>query len=100
MELVTLPAAVLRLWAIMDRLTPVRNRRFAAARGFCAAAGALGPVKLQRNAAITAQGFLPGKLTWPGDQRTVFSRQDFLSFQSFFLLSPHPQLLLLGKGRE
>jgi len=73
MELVTLSAANLRLRAIMVRLLPVRNRRFAAARGLCAAMGALGSVKLQGNAAITAQGFLPGNLTWTaGSERSFF----------------------------
>jgi hypothetical protein len=57
-ELATLYAAVLRLGAARDRLLPVRNRWFPAARGLCAAMGALGFVKLQGNAAITAQGFV------------------------------------------
>ena len=58
MELATLSAAVLRLRAIMDRLLPVPNRRFAATRGLGAAVGALATVKLQRNAAIAAQGLI------------------------------------------
>jgi hypothetical protein len=56
MELDTLSAAVLRLGAIMDRLLPVRNRPCAAARGLCAAMGALDFEKFQRKSAITAQG--------------------------------------------
>jgi hypothetical protein len=57
MELDTLSAAVLRLGAIMDRLLPFRNRRCAAARGLCAAMGALGFGQFHRKAAKAAQGF-------------------------------------------
>jgi hypothetical protein len=58
MELVRLYGVVIRLGAAKVRLHPDSNRWFPAARGLCAAMGALGFEKLQRNAVITAQGFV------------------------------------------
>jgi hypothetical protein len=48
MELATLYVVYIRLGAARVRLLPARNRQNAAARGFCAAMGALGFVKLRR----------------------------------------------------
>ncbi|MHB9074543.1 MAG: hypothetical protein ACYC6G_13570 [Desulfobaccales bacterium] len=73
----------------MNRLLPVCNRRFAAARELCAAKGAPGSVKLQSNAAITAQGCVTRLLDLTGGSENSFFMSGFscIAQRAFYKIS-------------